>query len=361
MDEKYMKRAIELAKLGEGGVNPNPLVGALIVKDNQIIGEGFHKKYGQLHAERNAFLNCPHNTEGADLYVTLEPCCHHGKTPPCTDIIIEKKIKNVYIGSFDPNPVVSGKGAKILREHGINVVCGVLKEECDSINDVFFHYIKKKTPYVVMKYAMTADGKIATKTGHSRWITGESARNHVHILRNKYYGIMVGIQTVLCDNPMLNCRMENGRNPVRIICDSNLRIPTDSNIVKTANEIKTIVATISKDEQKINELKNLGVIVLNTKEDNKKVDLKHLMTLLGEQQIDSILLEGGACLNYSALKSGIVNKVLVYIAPKIFGGEHAKTPVGGEGIDFAYDGYKLGKPKINIIENDVLLEYSIIN
>ncbi len=357
MDEKYMKRAIELALKGTGYVNPNPLVGAVIVKNNKIIGEGWHKKYGELHAERDAFKNLTENAEDADMYVTLEPCCHYGKQPPCTEAIIEHNIKRVFVGSSDPNPLVAGKGIKYLREHGIEVIENILKAECDEINKVFFHYITTKTPYVVMKYAMTADGKIACVSGKSKWITGEKARENVQHTRKALSAIMVGIGTVITDNPLLTCRIEESVNPVRIICDSSLKIPLDSNIVKTAKDVKTIIAHCNENSEKKKELEKAGCVVLKTAEKNGKVDLKDLMKLLGEMKIDSVLVEGGAELNYSLLQNGIVNKLQVYIAPKIFGGKNAKSPVGGEGVSEPDSAFKFGKPKVKFIDNDLLLEF----
>lgn len=359
MQQKYMERAIQLAQLGRGHTNPNPMVGAVIVKNDKIIGEGYHQYYGGLHAERNAFANCTEDTSGADLYVTLEPCCHYGKTPPCTDIIIEKNIKRVFIGSYDPNPLVAGKGIEKLKRNGIEVYTGILKAQCDELNTIFFHYIKTKTPYVVMKYAMTADGKIATYTGDSKWITSEQSREQVHHIRNAVSGIMVGIGTVLADNPLLNCRIEGGKNPTRIICDSTLKTPLDSQIVKTANEIKTIIAFSQKDEQKQNELQKAGIQLLYLPNEQNKVDLNALMTELGKQEIDSILLEGGATLNECALQRGIVNKLLVYIAPKIFGGSEAKSPVAGKGVALANEAYSLCLKNVKTIGEDILLEYDV--
>lgn len=240
-EEQFMKRAIELAKQGVGWTAPNPLVGAVVVKNGRVIGEGYHRKYGELHAERNALAACTEDPAGATLYVTLEPCCHYGKTPPCTEIIIEKKIAKVVIGSRDPNPKVAGKGARILREHGINVVEDYMREACDALNPVFFHYITTKTPYVVLKFAMTLDGKIATRTGASKWITGEAARNHVHQLRGRYAGILAGIGTVLADDPMLNCRIDGAHQPLRIILDSHLRIPMGSRLVRSAKEYPLLI------------------------------------------------------------------------------------------------------------------------
>ena len=280
-EEKYMRRAIELAKRGSGRVNPNPLVGAVIVKGGQTLGEGWHECYGQLHAERNAIAHAKeagNQLEGSTIYVTLEPCCHYGKTPPCTEAIIENKIARVVVGSDDPNPKVSGKGFQILREHGIEVYPHFLKEECDAINDVFFHYIRTGRPFVAMKYAMTMDGKIACYTGHSQWVTGEESRAHVQVLRNHYKGIMVGIGTVLADDPTLNCRLEGGRNPVRIVCDSNLRIPLDSKLVKTAGQYPLIVAcTEGSDPQKRVALTEAGAEVIPLPKKGDSLDLDMLM------------------------------------------------------------------------------------
>lgn len=354
-----MEYAIELAKKGKGKVNPNPLVGAVIVKDNKIIGEGYHEEYGKWHAERNAILNCRHDMNGAEMYVTLEPCCHFGKTPPCTDIIIERGIKKVYVGCVDDNPTVSQKGIEILKKNGIEVVVNVLEEKCKAINEVFFHYIKHKTPYVVMKYAMTADGKLATSTGKSKWITGEEARINVHRTRNEIMSIMVGIGTVLKDNPSLNCRIENGRNPIRIICDSKLRIPLDSNIVKSADKLLTIIATAGyEDEGKAEALRNMGIEIINCPNKNNRIDLKKLMKVIGERGIDSVLLEGGGELNFSALKSGIVRRIDLYIGNQIFGGT-AISPVGGKGIDEVEESIKLKKRSITHFGDDLLIQYDV--
>ena len=287
-DLEYMRTALSLAKQGIGFVSPNPMVGAVIVKDGEIIGKGYHQRYGQLHAERNAFADCKVSAEGADIYVTLEPCCHYGKTPPCTEAIIENKIRRVFIGSADPNPLVSGKGVEILKNHGIEVYQNVLKDECDALNEVFFHYISTKTPFVIMKYAMTIDGKIACYTGESKWITGEQSRLNVQQDRHRYSGIMVGVGTIIADNPMLTCRIENGVNPTRIICDTHLRTPLDCNIVQTAKEIPTIIATCCTDEKKQTEYINMGCKIISTEPKNNHIDLNQLMIKLGEEKIDSI-------------------------------------------------------------------------
>ena len=359
-DEFYMQRAIELAKRGEGFVSPNPLVGAVIVKDGKIIGEGWHERCGELHAERNALKNCKKTTQGSTIYVTLEPCCHYGRTPPCTKAIIEAKISRVVIGSRDPNPLVSGKGAEILRKAGIEVIEDFMRDKCDKLNPIFFRYITTKLPYVSLKYAMTADGKIATYSGKSKWITNEFSRNDVHRLRKKHRAIMVGIGTVLADNPMLNCRIENGRNPIRIVCDSKLRIPLDCNICKTANEISTLVVSAIENSEKQSELEKMGVKTLILPDENGKVDLKKLMQYLGEKSIDSVLIEGGGTLAYSALQAKIVNHIYSYIAPKIFGGENAKTPVESVGVEAPDDCFKLKRTNVRELGSDILIEYDVL-
>ena len=354
-DQNYMLQAIQLAKQGEGWTNPNPMVGAVIVKNGRIIGKGYHKKCGELHAERNAIASLTESAEGATIYVTLEPCCHYGKTPPCTEAIIEQKIKRVVIGSRDPNPKVSGKGIKMLQEAGIEVIEDFMREECDRLNPVFFHYITMKTPYVVMKYAMTLDGKIATKTGASKWITGEAARAEVQHMRHRYMGIMAGIGTVLADDPMLNVRMEGWKSPIRILCDSGLRIPLDGQIVKSAGKYRTIVAYADSEntEAKRKRLHEMGVETICCPDENNQVDLKKLMKYLGEEGIDSILLEGGGTLNDSALRAGIVQEVQAFIAPKLFGGMNSKTPVEGIGVRFPSEAVKLKCTDICQIGEDI--------
>ncbi|MCL2757199.1 MAG: bifunctional diaminohydroxyphosphoribosylaminopyrimidine deaminase/5-amino-6-(5-phosphoribosylamino)uracil reductase RibD, partial [Coriobacteriia bacterium] len=334
-----MHRAIELAAQGGGWVNPNPQVGAVIFKDERIIGEGYHERFGGPHAERNAIadaLKRGETLQGATMCVTLEPCCHTGKTPPCTDAIIEQGITGVLVGSPDPNPQVAGKGIAQLRAAGIEVGTDFLRTGCDKLNQIFFHYIQTKTPYVLMKYAMTLDGKIATHTGASKWITGESARADVHRLRGRFAAIMVGIGTVLTDDPLLNCRLEGGHNPLRVICDSRLQIPLTSQIVQTAAELPTLIATCSTDGEKAAQLREHGCDVLAIPAgnglENKRVDLRILVNMLGERGIDSVLIEGGATLHAAALESGIVNRARCYVAPKFFGGASAPSPIGGVGV-----------------------------
>ena len=354
-EEKYMKRALELSLKAVGHTSPNPMVGCVIVKNEKIIGEGYHKRYGELHAERNALADCKENPEGATLYVTLEPCCHYGKTPPCTEAIIENKIKKVVVACSDPNPLVAGKGCEILKGCGIEIVTGILEKECRKANEVFMHYIQNKTPFIITKYAMTLDGKIASYTKDSKWITGEQAREHVQYLRKCYKGIMVGIGTVLADDPMLNCRIEEGVNPVRIICDSKMQIPLNSQIVKTAKEIPTIVASCKKfaEKEKIEVLQENNIEIVFF--DGEEVDLEKLMKILGEKKIDSILVEGGGKLHASFLEKDLINRVYAYIAPKLIGGSNALSPIEGIGIEKMELAKQLKEIEVQQLGKDILV------
>ena len=366
-DREYMERAIELAGRGRGWTNPNPLVGAVIVKDGRVIGEGWHARWGELHAERNAIRSLRESAEGATLYVTLEPCCHYGRTPPCTEAILEQKIARVVIGSRDPNPKVSGKGAAILRQAGVTVEEDFMREACDRLNPVFFHFITTGTPYVVMKYAMTADGKIATRTGASKWITGEAARQKVQELRWSYMGILAGIGTVLADDPLLTVRKEGRRNPIRIICDSRLRLPLDSKLCRTADQVPVIAACASgaatgdpEFTARKKALEERGVRVLEVPDSPEKVNLGELMKQLGRENIDSILLEGGGRLNESALRAGIVREIREFIAPKLFGGG-GRSPVEGPGVETPDQAFPLELTEISRIEEDLLLSWKVID
>lgn len=361
-DQEYMMHAIELAKQGRGWTNPNPLVGAVIVKEGRIIGEGYHARYGGFHAERNAISSLTESARGATMYVTMEPCCHYGKTPPCTEAILEQKISRVVIGSFDPNPKVAGKGADKLREAGVCVEEGLMKEECDRLNPVFFHYITTRMPYLVMKYAMTADGKTAAKTGKSKWITGEESRKAVQEMRHQYMGIMAGIGTVLADDPLLTVREEGKKSPVRIICDSRLRIPLESRICTTAGQYRTILACGEKNsEEKCKSLEDLGIQVVSFPDKQGKVDILALMRYLGEQGIDSVFVEGGGELNDSVLRTGLVQEINVFIAPKLFGGREAKSPVAGIGIKTPENACRLSLESVSKTGDDLLLTYRTVH
>lgn len=357
MHENYMKKALKLAEKGIGKVNPNPLVGAVIVKDNRIIGEGYHEYYGGPHAEVNAIRNSTESLEGATIYVTLEPCHHYGKTPPCVDAIIKNKFSKVIIGQVDPNPLVAGKSIEKLKENGIEVHTGILEEECKKLNEVFNKYILSNEPYVVLKAAMSLDGKIATSKGESMWITGEEAREDGHKLRNKLSSIMVGVNTVIKDNPSLTCRVPHGRNPIRIIVDSNLKIPLVSKVLEINKDSRCLIATTNKASQdKINLLKDKGAEVLILPEKNEKVDIRNLIKELGKLKIDSVLLEGGGTLNFSFLQEKLVNKVQFYIAPKIIGGELSKTPVEGMGIKSLKDAFKITEISTRFLGEDIFIE-----
>ncbi len=358
-DLDYMRLALELARRGRGWTSPNPMVGAVIVKDGRIIGRGWHERCGQPHAERNALASCAEDPRGAVMYVTLEPCCHHGRQPPCTDAILEAGIRRVSVGSGDPNPLVAGKGIGILRDHGVEVVEDVLREECDKLNEIFFHYIQTKRPFVVMKYAMTMDGKIAAYTGASKWVTGEEARAHVQEQRHRCAAIMVGVGTVLADDPLLTCRLEGGRDPARVICDTHLRTPLTAQVVTTAKEVPTIVATCCMDQERRRAYQDAGCRVLSVAERDGHVDLWELMERLGREELDSVLLEGGGTLNWAALECGVVQKVQAYIAPKLFGGREAKTPVEGLGVPSPESAFRLKNTEITRLGEDFLMESEV--
>ena len=380
-EENYMLRAIELAKKGKGWTNPNPLVGAVIVKDGRIIGEGWHHICGQLHAERDALRKVTEDPKGATIYVTLEPCCHHGKQPPCTQALIEAGIAEVVVGSRDPNPKVDGGGVKALREAGITVITDFMREACDALNDVFFHFITTRMPYVTMKYAMTADGHIATETGKSKWISGPSSREEVHRMRHSHMAIMAGIGTVLADDPLLNCRAKvrghgdeeflvDGKNPLRIILDDHLRIPMESQLVQTAKSQPLLVVTLQRPweraeeaEESIKEKERLllqkGVQILHLDKDAESgcVDLKALMQYLGKLSVDSILLEGGTAVNASAIRSGIVSELDVFMAPKVFGG--GKSPVAELGVEDPSQAPQFTVKECRPVGDDILIRYRV--
>lgn len=354
-----MKRAIEISKKGIGYTNPNPLVGAVIVKKNKIIGEGYHEVYGGSHAEVNAFKNVTEDVKGATMYVSLEPCSHYGKTPPCANTIVEQGISKVVIGMMDPNPMVAGKGIEILRNNGILVEVGVLEEEIRKLNEIFLKYIISKRPFCILKTAMTLDGKIATVTGESKWITNEKSRAYVHQVRQQVSAIMVGINTVLIDDPSLTTRLvgKKGMDPVRVIVDSKGRIPLNAKVLNINSNAITIVATTAKIKpQKIKALEEKGAKVIVVSSREGRVDLAQLIKYLGEMGIDSILLEGGATLNFSALEQGIVDKVIAFIAPKIFGGDIAKTPVGGQGKVKVNQAFTLRDITSSMMNNDIMIE-----
>lgn len=353
-----MQRAIDLSLLGHGFTQPNPLVGAVIVKNGKLIGAGYHKIFGGAHAEVNAIENATESVEGATMYVTLEPCNHFGKTPPCTERIIREKIKRVVISLPDPNVKVSGGGIEKLLSAGIQVETGILQEEARKLNEVFIKYSQTEMPFCVMKTAMTMDGKISTYTGDSKWISNESSRKFVHELRHQYSSIMVGVNTVINDNPSLNDRSTNKvkSHPIRIVVDSNGRTPLNAKIFKP-NGAKTIIAVTEKASKKfINAVNEKGAEIIFCPIKNDKVDIGFLVKHIGKLGIDSILLEGGSTLNFSALKENLVDKVYSFISPKLVGGDKAQTPVGGAGIKKINDAILLKISDLKRFDDDILIE-----
>jgi diaminohydroxyphosphoribosylaminopyrimidine deaminase/5-amino-6-(5-phosphoribosylamino)uracil reductase len=358
MREFFMKHALALAALGEGRVNPNPLVGAVVVKNNTVIGRGFHAFFGGNHAEVEAMLDARKtgctDFSDATLYITLEPCCHYGKTPPCTNLIINAGIKSVVVGMSDPNRLMSGKGIAALRAQGIAVTTGILEKECTALNRVFIKYITTGLPYVLLKSACSLDGKIATGAGESKWISCGESRRDVQALRGKYMSVMCGLNTVVTDDPMLTTSSPAARKPVRIITDSSLSIPLDSHMVRTAKDIPTIIATCSAGKAAL--LEEKGITVIRTAPDGGRVDLLQLMAELGKQGIDGILLEGGGTLAFSALSAGIVDRVRYYIAPMLIGGESAKTAVEGNGFPLLAEASRLKAVETAVCGCDIIVE-----
>lgn len=355
-DEMFMREALRIARNAEGRTSPNPLVGAVIVRDGSIVAEGWHRKAGTPHAEVHALRMAGDLAKGATLYVTLEPCAHVGRTGPCAVAVRDAGIRRVVVAMGDPNPLVAGKGIQILRDAGVEVTVGVCEAEARQLNEVFLHWITTGLPFVVLKTAMTLDGKIATASGASKWITGEAARLRVHELRDRYDAILAGIGTALADDPSLTTRLPDrtGKNPVRIIVDSNARLPLTSNVV-TDGQAQTIVAvTEAAPEERVAALRAHGVDVL-TCGTGSHVDLVQLMQELGRREIASVLVEGGGTVNFSLLAAGLVDKVHAFVAPKIVGGRTAKTPVEGEGFAQLADSVQLTQLTAESVGGDVLL------
>lgn len=334
-DQDYMRLALDLASTALGNTNPNPVVGAVLVKNGVIVGTGLHRKAGEPHAEVHAFNMAGEHAEGATLYVTLEPCSHYGKTPPCANLVVKSKVARVVVATRDPNPEVAGRGIRLIEDAGIKVDVGVLEKEAIQLNERFIHNMLTSRPFVISKFAMTLDGKIATHNGHSQWITGGEAREHVHEIRNKVDAILVGIGTVLADNPQLTTRLKNveGKNPVRVILDSQLRIPMDAKVVDTKKAKTIIVTTIAnQDSQQVASLQNKGVAFVFVEKKENGLNLEQMLDELYKLGITDILVEGGGEVNASFLKSGLINKYLVYIAPKVLGGKNSKTPFLGQDL-----------------------------
>jgi diaminohydroxyphosphoribosylaminopyrimidine deaminase / 5-amino-6-(5-phosphoribosylamino)uracil reductase len=349
--EFYMDLALQNAKAMKGQTDPNPLVGSVIVNDNRIVGVGTHMKAGEPHAEIHALRMAGDKAKGGTIYVTLEPCSHHGRTGPCAEAIVQAGIKKVVIATLDPNPIVAGNGVKILEDAGIEVITGIREQTSIKMNEVFNKFIVEKKPFITMKAGVTLDGKVATHTFSSKWITSEDARRDVHHLRNEHMAILVGINTVLKDNPSLTTRIPNGRNPIRVIMDSSLKIPLDTNVV-TDQQAKTWIFTSQNyDERKKQELEELGVRIFVTSSGNF-VDPKEVVAILGEHLISSVFIEGGGNIHASFLENKLVDKVVLYFAPKLVGGKNAPTFLEGEGISDMADAIELSDTDIEKIGKD---------
>lgn len=349
--EFYMDLALQNARAMKGQTDPNPLVGSVIVNENRVVGIGTHLKAGEPHAEIHALRMAGEKARGGTIYVTLEPCSHHGRTGPCAVAIVEAGLKKVVIATLDPNPVVSGNGVKILQDAGIEVEVGVRQEESQRMNEVFNKFIVEKKPFVTMKSGITLDGKIATHTSDSKWITSEDARYDVHLLRNENMAILVGVNTVLKDDPELTARIPNGRNPIRVILDSTLKIPLDAKVVVDQLAETWIFTSQNYDKEKEKTLESLGVRVFQTNGADR-VDVEDVVQILGEQLVSSVFIEGGGAVNASFLEHKLIDKVVLYIAPKLVGGQLAPSFLGGTGVEKMRDAVELADTSITKIGKD---------
>ncbi|GHH96822.1 bifunctional diaminohydroxyphosphoribosylaminopyrimidine deaminase/5-amino-6-(5-phosphoribosylamino)uracil reductase RibD [Neobacillus kokaensis] len=351
-DAYYMDFALNLARGTAGQTSPNPVVGAVLVKDNQIIGMGAHLKAGEPHAEVHAIRMAGEKVQGSTLYVTLEPCSHYGKTPPCSDLVIKSGIKKVFVATTDPNPRVAGTGIERMEQAGIEVEIGLLEQEARELNKVFFYNIQTGLPYVTLKSAVTLDGKTATVTGDSMWITGEEARADVHQFRHQHDGILVGVNTVLADNPSLTTRLSNGgKNPIRIILDTHLRTPEEAKIV-TDKEAPTWIITGSEiDVEKEKIFRNAGIEII--KMAGKSISIKEMLKVVGERGITSLFVEGGAEVHGSFLKERAFQQLISYIAPKLIGGKLAPSSFGGPGMEMMAEAIDLNLKQVDLIGRDV--------
>ncbi|MFE4351904.1 bifunctional diaminohydroxyphosphoribosylaminopyrimidine deaminase/5-amino-6-(5-phosphoribosylamino)uracil reductase RibD [Peribacillus butanolivorans] len=356
-DQYYMKLALDLAASAKGKTNPNPVVGAVIVKDGVIAGTGIHRKAGEPHAEVHAFKMAGDYAENATLYVTLEPCSHYGKTPPCANLVKESGVRRVVVATQDPNPEVAGRGISILRDAGIEVVVGVLEKEAQRLNERFIHNMITNRPFVISKYAMTLDGKLATHTGHSKWITGEESRHSVHLLRDEVDAILIGIGTVLADNPSLTTRLPEGggKNPIRIILDSELRVPLDANIVQVSDAKTVIVTHENASVDKIAALSEKGIEFIIVPKTDAGLDLRILMEELYKKGITDVLLEGGSEVNASFLRAGLIDKYLIYVAPKLLGGRNSLTPFSGINVDTMDEAMDVSISSVDMSGEDICI------
>ncbi|QNU02918.1 bifunctional diaminohydroxyphosphoribosylaminopyrimidine deaminase/5-amino-6-(5-phosphoribosylamino)uracil reductase RibD [Peribacillus butanolivorans] len=356
-DQYYMKLALDLAASAKGKTNPNPVVGAVIVKDGVIAGTGIHRKAGEPHAEVHAFKMAGDYAKNATLYVTLEPCSHYGKTPPCANLVKESGVRRVVVATQDPNPEVAGRGISIIRDAGIEVEVGVLEKEAQRLNERFIHNMITNRPFVISKYAMTLDGKLATHTGHSKWITGEESRHSVHLLRDEVDAILIGIGTVLADNPSLTTRLPEGggKNPIRIILDSELRVPLDANVVQVSDAKTVIVTQENASVDKIADLSEKGIEFIIVPKTDAGLDLRILMEELYKKGITDVLLEGGSEVNASFLRAGLIDKYLIYVAPKLLGGRNSLTPFSGINVDTMDEAMDVSISSVDMSGEDICI------
>ncbi len=355
--QHYMQRALALAQKGVGRTAPNPPVGAVVVGSGTIVGEGYHPQAGEPHAEVFALRQAAGRARGADVYVTLEPCSHQGRTGPCADALIAAGVGRVFVGVQDPNPQVAGRGIERLRQAGIEVTVGVAENECRHLIAPFARLISSGMPYTIYKSAMTLDGNIATATGDSQWISGEQSRLRVHQLRDRVEAIMVGIETILADDPLLNTRLPEGggRDPLRVVVDSQLRMPTTARMLQQESAAATLIATTSADEEKIAALQQVGAEVLVLPSQSVQVDLLALWRELGKRDVQRLLLEGGATLAGSALKSGLIDHLMLFIAPKLIGGSAGYGIFAGEGCQKLANAVPVKDLRYESVGEDVLM------
>lgn len=355
-DEHWMRKVLRLAEKGKGRTSPNPLVGAILVKNGKVVGEGYHARAGEAHAEILALQRAKERARGATLYINLEPCTHHGKTPPCAPQVIKAGVKSAVIGMEDSNPLVRGKGIETLKKAGLKVHAGILESECRRLNEAFCKYITGREPFVILKVAATLDGKIATREGDSKWISGEASRRFVHRLRDEVDGVLVGIGTVLRDDPLLTARIKGGRDPYRVVLDSQLKIPEEAKVFGDSPTKVIIATTEAAPKDKIETLKKRGVRVLTLESEEGRIDLKSCLSKLGESGMMSLMVEGGNQVNGSFLDKGLIDKLLLFISPRLIGDPQAPGIFGGRGVSKLQEAIPLKEMKAKRVGEDILLE-----
>ena len=358
-DEHFLGEALSLARKGEGRVSPNPMVGAVLVREGRVLSRGYHRRFGGPHAEVEALMGQQGDLRDATLYVNLEPCCHHGKTPPCTELITRLGVGRVVIGTLDPNPLVAGRGVRVLREAGVDVRVGVMEEPCRRLNRVFFHWMESGLPWVTLKWAQSLDGRIATRSGHSRWISSERSLRMAHRLRALHDAVLVGIGTVLADDPELTVRLARGRDPIRVVLDSRLRIPMESKLLRlSAQGPETwIVTAPSSDRQKARELERRGVRLIETLQGpGEEVDLREMLRGLARSGVSSVLVEGGGRVITSFLKARLVQRLVCFVAPIVLG--RGKSAVRSLDVARVEDALRLHSWRVRRLGPDLMIDAS---